>query len=147
MIRAFLFASATAATYSPTAFSYAPLAFEGFGHITAFATVPPEAMDETAAAIRAIAGELAAQSISADLLERARAPMRANYERAETQNAVWLGLIAEAQSNPSLLDRRRQRRALLDAITPADLQAAAKRYLTSEDPVEIRVVPRAAAQK
>ena len=135
------------ATYSPTAFSYAPLAFEGFGHITAFATVPPEAMDETAAAIRAIAGELAAQSISADLLERARAPMRANYERAETQNAVWLGLIAEAQSNPSLLDRRRQRRALLDAITPADLQAAAKRYLTSEDPVEIRVVPRAAAQK
>lgn len=128
------------ATYSPSAFSYAPLAFEGFGHITAFATVPPEAMDETAAAIRAIAGELAGQPPSADLLERARAPMRANYERAETQNADWLGLVAEAQSNPSLLDRRRQRRAVLDAITPADLQAMAKRYLTSEAPVEIRVV-------
>lgn len=135
------------ATYSPSASSYAPLAFQGFGHITAFATVPPEAMDETAAAIRAIASELAAQAPSADLLERARAPMRANYERAETQNAVWLGLIAEAQSNPSLLDRRRQRRALLDAITPADLQAAAKRYLTGEAPVEIRVVPEAADQK
>ena len=135
------------ATYSPSAFSYAPMAFKGFGHITAFATVPPEAMDETAAAIRALAGELAAQAPSTDLLERARAPMRANYERAETQNAVWLGLIAEAQSNPWLLDRRRQRRALLDAITPADLQAAAKRYLTGEAPVEIRVVPEAADQK
>ncbi|PKP98618.1 MAG: peptidase M16, partial [Alphaproteobacteria bacterium HGW-Alphaproteobacteria-15] len=109
------------ATYSPSAFSYAPLTFGGFGHITAFATVPPEAMDDTAAAIRAIAGELAAQPPSADLLERARAPMRASYERAETQNAGWLGLIAEAQSNPTLLDRRRQRRAVLDAITPADL--------------------------
>jgi zinc protease len=135
------------ATYSPSAFSYAPLAFEGFGHITAFATVPPEAMDETAAAIRAIAGELAAQPPAADLLERARAPMRANYERAETQNAVWLGLVAEAQSNPSLLDRRRQRLTVLDAITPADLQAAAKRYLVSETPVEIRVVPEAADQE
>ncbi|KPF63260.1 hypothetical protein IP79_10200 [Porphyrobacter sp. AAP60] len=135
------------ATYSPSAFSYAPLAFQGFGHITAFATVPSEAMDETAAAVRAIADELAAQPPSADLLERARAPMRANYERAETQNAVWLGLIAEAQSNPSLLDRRRQRRAVLDAITLADLQAAARRYLTSEDPVEIRVVPETTAQK
>lgn len=135
------------ATYSPSAFSYAPLAFEGFGHITAFATVPPEAMDDTVAAIRAIAGELAAQPPTADLLERARAPMRANYERAETQNADWLGLVAEAQSNPSLLDRRRQRRALLDAITPAGLQAAAKLYLTNEDPVEIRVVPEAADQK
>lgn len=135
------------ATYSPSAFSYAPVAFEGFGHITVFATVPSEAMDDTAAAIRAIAGELAAQPPSADLLERARAPMRANYERAETQNAGWLGLVAEAQSNPTLLDRRRQRRAVLDAITPADLQAAAQRYLTDEAPVEIRVLPESRAQK
>lgn len=134
-------------TYSPSAFSYAPLAFEGFGHITAFATVPPEAMDETAAAIRAIVGELAAQAPSSDLLERARAPMRANFERAETQNADWLGLVAEAQSNPSLLDRRRQRLELLDMITPADLQAAAQRYLTGEAPLEIRVVPETTAQK
>lgn len=135
------------ATYSPSAFSYAPIAFEGFGYITAFATVPPEAMNDTAAAIRAIAGELAAYPPSADLLERARAPMRANYERAETQNSSWLGLVAEAQSNPALLDRRRQRLAVLGAITPADLQAAAKRYLVSETSIEIRALPEAAAQR
>lgn len=131
------------ATYSPQAFSAAPLAYQGFGHITAFATVPPEAMDETAAAVRAIAAEFVAAPVAADLLDRARNPMRASYERAETQNAGWIALVVEAQSDPSLLDRRRQRRAVLDAVTPAELQAAAQRYLGTATPVEIRVVPEA----
>jgi zinc protease len=127
-------------TYSPQAFSAAPLSYQGFGHITTFLTIPPQVMDETAAAVRAIAAEFVATPVTADLLDRARNPMRANYERAETQNGGWLGLVAEAQSDPSLLDRRRTRRAVLDAISPADIQAAAKRYLAVA-PVEIRVVP------
>lgn len=131
------------ATYSPQAFSYAPLAFKGFGHFTAFATVPPEAMDAAAAGVRAIAAELAAAPISADLFDRARNPVRSSFDRSETQNSGWLGIVAAAQSEPALLDRRRQRRALLDAITPADLQAAAKRYLGGAQPAEIRAVPEA----
>lgn len=130
------------ATYSPQAFSFAPLAYKGFGHITTFLTIPPEAMDETAAIVREIADEFVAAPVSADLLDRARNPMRANYERAETQNSGWISLVAEAQSDPSLLERRRTRRAVLETITPADLQAAAKRYLTAA-PVEVRVVPEA----
>ncbi len=129
------------ATYSPQAFSYSQLAFKGFGHITAFATVPPEAMDDTAKVVRAIAAELAAAPVTADLLDRARNPVRAGFERGEVQNDGWLNLVASAQSDPALLDRRRQRRALLGTITPADLQAAAKRYLVGAQPVEIRVVP------
>jgi zinc protease len=128
------------ATYSPQAFSYAPLAYEGFGHITAFMTVPPETMDAAAKAVRAIAAELAAAPVSADLLDRARNPIRAGQERSETQNNGWLSVVAEAQSDPALLERRRQRRAVLDAITLAEVQAAAQRYLAAE-PVEIRVVP------
>ncbi len=129
------------ATYSPQAFSYSQFAYKGFGHITAFMTVPPQAMDGTAAAVRAIAAELAAAPVSADLVDRARNPIRAGLERGETQNSGWIDLVAAAQSDPVLLDRRRKRRALLDAITPADLQAAAKRYLAGAQPVEIRVVP------
>lgn len=128
------------ATYSPQAFSYAPLAYKGFGHITAFMTVPPETMDSSAKAVRDIAAELVAAPVSADLLDRARNPIRAGLERSETQNNGWLGIVSEAQSDPTLLDRRRQRRAILDAITLADVQAAAKRYLAAQ-PVEIRVVP------
>ena len=130
-------------TYSPEAFSFSHPALKGFGYFAAYATVPPEAMDETAAAIKAIAAELAAQPPAADLLERARNPIRADYVQAETQNGGWLAIVAEAQSNPLLLDRRRQWLAVLDAITPADVQAAARRYLASGDPVELRVVPEA----
>ncbi|RNJ62734.1 MAG: insulinase family protein [Porphyrobacter sp. IPPAS B-1204] len=130
-------------TYSPEAFSYTHPSLEGFGYLAAYATVPPEAMDETAATIRAIAAELAAQPPAADLFERARNPIRANFERAETQNGGWLAIVAKAQSDPSLLDRRRRRIATLDAITPADVQAAAQRYLAGGVPVELRVVPEA----
>jgi zinc protease len=131
------------ATYSPEAFSYTQADLKEFGYFAAYATVPPEAMDETAAAIRDIAAELAAQPPAADLFERARNPVRANFERAETQNGGWLAMAAEAQSNPSLMDRWRKRLAILDAITPADVQAAAQRYLSGGVPVELRVVPEA----
>jgi zinc protease len=130
------------ATYSPQAFSFAPLAYTGFGHLTTFLTIPPEAMDETAEVVRDIAAEFVAEPVTADLLDRARNPMRASYERSETQNDGWIALVAEAQSDPSLLDRRRTRRAVLDAITPDDLHAAARRYLAAT-PVEVRVVPEA----
>ena len=130
-------------TYSPEAFSFSHPGLKGFGYFAAYATVPPQAMDETAAAIRAIAAELAAEPPAADLFERARNPIRAGYERAETQNGGWLALVAAAQSDPSLLDRRRTRMATLDAITPADVQAAAERYLAGSVPIELRVVPEA----
>ncbi|MBI1403873.1 MAG: insulinase family protein [Porphyrobacter sp.] len=129
------------ATYSPAAFSYSQLRYDGFGHLTAYTTVPPEAMDSTAEAIRAIAAELAEKPIDADLIERARNPIREGFKRADSQNGSWTGLVSMAQSDPTLLDRRRARMGILDAITAADLQDAARRYLSGTEPVEIRVVP------
>lgn len=131
------------ATYSPVAYSFSQRTFPGFGHLTTFATVPPQAMDATAAVMRDIAAELLAKPVDPDLLERARNPVRARFERAETQNTGWLGIVAEAQSRPDTLDRRRARMGLLNAVTPADIQAAAQRYLAGKTPVEIRVVPQA----
>jgi zinc protease len=132
------------ATYSPEAFSYSQSTYPGFGHLTAFATASADAMDETVEVIREIATEMATDPIASDLLERARNPIREGYERAESQNASWLDLVATAQSKPDSLDRRRQRMGILDAMTPAAIQAAAKEYLTGSEPVQIRVVPEAA---
>ena len=129
------------ATYSPQALNFSQRTFDGFGHITAFATVPPEAMEETANVLREIAAEMAAQEVSADLLERARNPIRASYERAESQNSAWLDVVAMAQSDPTLLNRRRDRLDILNAITPADIRQAARTYLSDDRTVEIRVVP------
>ena len=104
------------------------------------ATVPPEAMDETAGALRDILAEMALQEVSADLLERARNPIRAGYECAERQNSAWLDVVAMAQSDPAALNRRRQRFDILSLITPADIRRAARTYLVDDRAVEICVV-------
>ncbi|MET4132696.1 zinc protease [Porphyrobacter sp. MBR-155] len=129
------------ATYSPVATSYSELRFEGLGHLTAYTTVSPEAMDATAAAIRAIAAELVEGPAPDDLIERARNPMRDSYKRAESQNLDWTGPVVMAQSDPRVLDQRRTRTGILEALTAADLQTAARRYLAGAGAVEIRVVP------
>lgn len=129
------------ATYSPEAFSYDQRTFDGYGHLTAFATVPMQSMDETAAVIRSIANEFSTTIIADDLLERARNPIRERYERANTQNSAWLGLVAAAQSDTEALDRRRIRMAVLESITPEDIRSAAQKYLADNPGVEIRVIP------
>lgn len=128
-------------TYSPVALSYSQRTYQGLGYLAAIATVPPQAMEAAAGVMRDIAAELAATPVNADLLERARNPVRARIDRAETQNTGWIGVVASAQSDPAVLDRRRTRRSLLDAVTPADIHTAAKRYLEGKAPVELRVVP------
>lgn len=130
------------ATYSPQAFSYSQRTYDEFGHLTAFATVSPEAMDDVSEVMREIAQEMVEQPISSDLLDRARNPIREGFERSESQNSGWVGLVTTAQSDPELLDRRRRRSEILDAIAPADIQAVARTYLNDEDLVEIRVVPK-----
>lgn len=134
------------ATYSPDAFNFSQETYEGFGHLTAFATVPAEAMDETARVIREIAAEMAAEPIDTDLLDRARNPIREGFERAESQNGGWLGLVTTAQSDPEGLDRRRERLAILNGLTAQDLLATARKYLAGSAPVELRVVPQDKAQ-
>jgi zinc protease len=128
-------------TYSPVSYSFSQRTFPGFGYLTAYATVPPEAMDSAAGVIRDIAAELAAKPVDGDLLDRARNPIRTRYERAETQNGSWLGVVAGAQSDPVKVDRWRARKGVLDNVTPADIQAAAQHYLAGKAAVEIRVVP------
>lgn len=135
------------ATYTPQASSYDQPAYPGYGHITMAASSAPKDMALIAGAFRQIAGEMRDQPVGEDLLKRAREPMLAAYQRAERENDSWVNLVAVAQSEPARLDRRRQRIAVLQSLTPADLQAAARRFLDEAKAAEIRVVPAAAPAK
>jgi len=128
------------ATYTPNAFSFASDAYAGFGHVTAVAPAEPGQMDLVAQTMKSIAAELAASPPDADEVLRARNPMLEQYQRQERQNGSWTAVVTEAQSDPAGLDRRRERRAVLESITPAELQAAARQWLSGE-PLEIRVLP------
>jgi len=92
------------------------------------------------AAIFAIAKELRDTPVDADLLDRARKPMLEAMTKARRENGYWLPYVAAATSKEARLDRSRKSIADVEAATPAELQALAKRYLTDDKALVIKAV-------
>jgi zinc protease len=114
--------------------------FTHFGYLSASAIVAPDKIDEVEAAIAEAAAELRTKPISADLLDRARNPELQSIDRSLRENGFWLGALAKAQSEPQRLDRIRKRKALVQAITPAELQKLAQEYLRPDRLQRARIV-------
>lgn len=134
------------ATYSPSANTALSALYPGFGYINAGAEVKPEDVDRVIAALEKIADELRAGQISDDEFSRALTPALEVLPQNATSNGYWLGLIAQAQTRPELMERSKLPavEASLRAVTKADVVAAAQRYLTKAAQQEARVIPAAA---
>ncbi len=134
------------ATYSPSANTALSTLYPGFGYINAGAEVKPEDVDRVIAALEKIADELRAGQISDDEFSRALTPALEVLPQNATSNGYWLGLIAQAQTRPELMERSKLPavEASLRAVTKADVVAAAQRYLTTAAQQEARVIPAAA---
>jgi zinc protease len=114
--------------------------YPGFGVLSASAVVAPDKIDEVRAAIDTATAQLRSTALSADLLARARNPALERAERALRENGAWTGLVTRAQSDPSRLDRLLGLRARIAAITPAQLQAIAVKYLTPQQRLDVKIV-------
>ncbi len=130
--------------YSPGASSSLSRVWRGWGTFSVSASVDLADIATTRAAIEATVAGLAAQPVDADVLARARAPMREQLDNLLKTNAGWLALTERAQSQPDRIERYQQARQRLDAITGADLQALARRYLAPEQAVVALVLPEGA---
>lgn len=128
-------------SYSPGASSSLSRVWRGWGTFAVSASVDLADVAATRASIETTIATLAAQPTDPDVLSRARAPMRERLDNLLKTNGGWLALIERAQSQPTRLDRYRQARARLDALTGADVQAMAKRYLAPEKAVIALVLP------
>jgi zinc protease len=113
--------------------------FQGFGYLFTNAVVAPDKADAVQKAMEETAAELRARPVDADLMARALAPALEGIDRSRRENGFWIGALATAQSEPERLERIRRQKALLQKVTPADLQKLAQRYLspTSSQPVRI----------
>jgi zinc protease len=111
-----------------------------FGLLNASAIVAPDKIDEVRGAIDAAVAQLRTTPVSADLLARARNPMLERADRALRENGAWIGIVARAQTDPSRIQRLLGQRQRIAAITAAELQAAAVKYLTPQRLVEVRIV-------
>ena len=115
--------------------------YRHFGTLSASAVVAPDKVDEVQAAIDAAVARLRSAPIEADLLARARNPLLENADRQQRENGAWIGLVTRAQADPTRLERLIGQRARLAAITPAQLQALAVKYLTPQHQLQVRIIP------
>ncbi|ANY21352.1 Protease 3 precursor [Tsuneonella dongtanensis] len=130
--------------YSPGASSDASSTWRGYGTFALAASVDVGDVEATRGAIRAVIERLAAEPVSADLIDRARRPMLEAYDNQLKTNGGWMQLVARAQGESYRIDRFQRFKDLLTAITPADIQRVAATYLAPDAAVEVLVLPTAA---
>ena len=127
-------------SYSPGAAASLSDEFPGYGHMFAASNVDFKDLATTRAAIFAIAKELRDKPVDADLIDRARKPLVEAMVKSRRENSYWLNYVGEATSHADRLDRSRKGIGEVEAATPAELQALAKRYLVDDKALVIRAV-------
>ena len=132
------------ATYSPEAGTSASSVFPGFGMVEAEEETPPQNLPAFFSTVEAIAADLRDNPVSDDLLTRAKAPeIEATQRSFDSSNDFWLGQLTDAQKDPRHLAALRSALADLRSISAAEIQAAARAYLTPDR--EYKVIVKAAS--
>jgi zinc protease len=134
-------------TYSPTAGHNPSQVFPGYGYIAAQIEAPPEKLDGFLADSARIAQDLRDRPIGADELERARKPMVETLLRQQASNAWWLHSLADVQSKSGAAAAILSAIDQYKAVTPAEVEAAARRYLVDAKAWKLEVLPVATAAR
>ncbi|WP_205679360.1 M16 family metallopeptidase [Brevundimonas lutea] len=129
-----------ALTYSPSVDFSASQTFEDYGLISMAGLVTPENIQPFFAAAEAIAADLAANPIDQDELDRARRPEVEAQRQAQAGNAWWLSELSDIVEKPGDVGQITTAISDLEAVTPADIQAAAQRYLRPDTAWKATVV-------
>lgn len=129
--------------YSPSAGASNSRIYRDYGTFTLAVSVDVTQVEATRAAVDEVVAALRDSGPGTDMIERARRPLLEEYDNALKDLGGWISLAARAQSDPDRLDRWFAAPDLIRAITPADLQATARRWLAAGGAVEVAVVPEA----
>lgn len=127
--------------YSPGASSSLSRTYRGYGTFAVTASVDVAQLEETRRAIASTIAALRDKPITADLLQRARAPMLEDFDNGLKSNSGWMAYVDRAQTEPDRIERFLKARARTEAITAERLQAVARLYLAPQAAVEVVVLP------
>ena len=130
-------------TYGPQANSNPSREWPGYGVFGIATTISVSEVDAARTAMLDAAARLRDAPVSADELQRARQPMLEALDNALKSNRGWLVLAGRAQSEADRIERFVRMKERLLALTPADIQTVAARYLGAKDAVEVLVLPEA----
>ncbi len=132
-----------AATYSPQTDEELSQTFAGYGYVAATVETPPADVQRFFATVDKITAELRAGRISDDVIERARRPNVDSLKTSERGNGYWAAVLADAQTNPRRFALMRTRITDMEAITKAEIVAAALATFDDAKAVRIVVTPKA----
>lgn len=133
-------------TYSPGVSATQSDLYPGFGYFSIGAAVDASQVEATRQAILDTVRALIEKPVDEDILLRARRPMLEAYDNALKNNAGWMALTDRAQTRPDDIERFVAGKDKLSALTAADVQAVAARYLKPDQRLEIDVLPKEAGQ-
>jgi len=134
---------AEGSTYSPSVTSSPSDVFPGYGVVSASVETPPVKIDSFYGAVQDITADLRAKGPTADELQRAVKPRIETLAKAQQTNEYWMTWIAGATDDPRRLQIVRDTLPGYGRITAADVQAAAKTYLTDARAFRLEVTPKA----
>jgi zinc protease len=137
-----LFRSEGGATYSPQETIDFSTFLPDYGFIGVALEVAPDIMDDVQSKIQGIATKLANEPVPESEIQRIVQPKLEQYRRNYTTSVgYWMELLANAHDDGAGLEYLRSEGADYSSITPADIQAAAKKWLKPETAWKLKVAP------
>jgi len=128
--------------YSPDAGSAPSDTYFHYGFMLAQITIDPAQAQKVADAVLAVAADLQKNGVTADELERAKAPILTSLKESARTNGYWLNnVVGSCQEFPQRLDWCRTRFSDFQSITKAEVDALAAQYLDPARTCRITVLP------
>ncbi len=123
---------AQGATYSPETQADLSQVFPGYGYVLSQVEMPPAIIPGYFQTVADITRDMREHGVTADELERARNPRLAGLHKAQLGNEYWLGNLTGALGDPRRLALIRTTFPDYEAVTLADIQAAAQSVFRDE---------------
>ncbi len=130
------------ATYDPSATVWNGDTLRDDGYFMLRLSAPPAEALRLARRIRELAAELAQHGLTEEELEGVRQPILSGNDARLRDNSYWLHYVLQAlQEEPARLEWPRSREADYRAMTVAELNALASKYLTADQAQTFVAVP------
>jgi len=129
-----------ALAYAPGVGAQSSDVFEDYGFMLVQAETARSSIPAFYTAVDAIAATLREAPPSEDELNRARLPAIERLRLNQATNEYWLAQLADVAERPSDVEQTVNHIAVLEAVTPEDIQRLARKYLTDAVAVRVQVV-------
>ena len=129
------------ATYTPSMASNTSETFPDYGVLQSELEVEPARLADVNKLVANIGNDLATHGITDDEFTRAIQPTLASLENIDKQNVYWMYVLSSCQERPEILDNARGLLADYKAISKAQIESLAKKFLTSDKATILSISP------